>query len=186
MPEDSVLGGASAVRGPDAALRSRSPKGHVMCYGWLQDSIRDLIQSRWEVFDQLPYVLVTRIDSSEDMVSMLVTETIVQSEGACSLLGRSLLVGDARIVDIAQRYKLFSHFDEIWLYKEPPTIDIPEDVGIGPPLEPYAEAPSRELVDWFNASGCILGLGDGTGMSYVTKSREIAERLGDRQQGIAG
>ncbi len=152
-----------------------------MYYGWVQDSIYDLTESQWEVFDQLPYALVTRIDSSKDMASLLVTETIVHSEDACSLLGRSLLIGNAHLVKVAQRYELFSHFDEIWLYKERPTADIPQDVWLGPPLELCAQEPPVELLEWFNASGCILGLSDGTGMNYITNSQEIVDSLNKRQ-----
>lgn len=152
-----------------------------MYYAWLQDSIYDLTESHWEVFDRLPYALITRIDSSKDMASLLVTETIVHSEDACSLLGRSLLIGDAHLVDIARKYGLFSHYDEIWLFRERPTIDIPEGVGLGPPVEPCTEEPSQQLVDWFNATGCVLGLSDGTGMNYITNSKEIVDSLNKRQ-----
>lgn len=157
-----------------------------MYYGWLQDSIGDLVDSEWEVFDQLPYVLVTRLDSSDDTASLLMSETIVQSEDACSLLGRSLLIADSQLVRIDLRYGLFSHFDEIWLYKERPTIDIPDGLDLGPPLELGAEEPSQVLVDWFNASTCVLGLSDGTGMNYMTRSKAIVESLNNRQSKWSG
>lgn len=153
-----------------------------MYYGWLQDSIWDLIQSHWEVFDQLPYALVTCIDSSDNLKSTTVAPKIVVSEGSCSFLGRSLLVGDARIVDVAQRHTLFSHFDEIWLYPERPAVDKPLEVSIVSPLELSTDAPSREVLEWFNASGCVLGLGDGIGMNYLTTSKAIVESLNIRQQ----
>ena len=152
-----------------------------MYHGWLQDSICDLVESEWEIFDQLPYVLVTRLDSSADMASLRVTETIVESEDACGLLGRSLLIADSQLLRIDLRYGLFSHFDEIGLYKERPTMDIPEGLDLGPPLELGAEEPSQALVDWFNSSACVLGLSDGTGMNYMTSSKAIVESLNDRQ-----
>ncbi len=153
-----------------------------MYYGWLQDSIWDLIQSHWEVFDELPYALVTCIDSIEDMKSTITARKIVELEDSCSFLGHSLLVGDCRIVDVAQRYNLFSHFDEIWLYKDCPAIDKPQESSIVSPLELSTDAPSKDLMEWFNASGCVLGLGDGIGMNYMTTSKEIVQSLNIRQR----
>ncbi|MHC4464796.1 MAG: hypothetical protein ACYS30_25710 [Planctomycetota bacterium] len=153
-----------------------------MYNGWLQDSIWDLIQSNWEVFDKLPYALVTCIDSSEDMKSTITARKIVELEGSCSFLGRSLLVSDGRIVDVAQRYNLFSHFDEIWLYRDRPAVDKPTVFSIVSPLELSTDSLSRELLEWFDASGCILGLGDGIGMNYVTTSKEIVQSLNIRQR----
>lgn len=153
-----------------------------MYYGWLQDSIWDLIQSHWDVFDELPYSLVTCIDSSEDVKSTTTARKIFEFEASCSFMGRSLLVGDGRIVDVAKRYNLFSHFDEIWLYREHPVVDKPTGVSIVSPLELSTDAPSRDLLEWFDTSGCVLGLGDGIGMNYVTTSKEIVQSLSMRQR----
>ncbi len=116
------------------------------------------------------------------MKSTTIAKKIVELEDSCSFLGSSLLVGDSRIGDVAQRNNLFTHFDEIWLYKEHPVVDKPTGVSIVSPLELSTDAPSIDLLEWFDASGCVLGLGDGIGMNYVTTSKEIVQSLSMRQR----
>ena len=45
------------------------------------------------------------------------------------------------------------------------------------PVDLSVEAPSPQLVDWFNESHCVVGLGDGIGMNYMTTSTEVAHSL---------
>ena len=153
-----------------------------MYYGWLQDSIWDLTNSKWDVFSKFPYCLVTCIDSNFDVKSTITARRIVESEGFCNFLGSSLVIGDGRLLDVVQRYGLFSHFDEIWLYKHRPTMELPEVVGLASPFDLSTEEPPRELLDWFETSGCQLGLGDGMGMNYMTNCKEIVELLEARQR----
>jgi hypothetical protein len=94
-----------------------------MLCGWLQDSIWDLWDSDCRFFREVPYALVTCIDSSEDLTGT--GRAIVESENGCSILGTSLLVGNGALPDIALHYDLFSHFDEVWLYETRPTADKP-------------------------------------------------------------
>lgn len=153
-----------------------------MYYGWLQDSIYDLIKSHWEVFEELPYVLVTCRDSSTDVKSTVTATKIVELEDYYSFLGRSFLVSDGKIMEVVQRYNLFSHFDEIWLYRDRPTINKPAGISIVSPLDLSKDTPSCEILEWFNESGCVLGLGDGIGMNYITTSKEIVQSLNVRQR----
>jgi hypothetical protein len=116
------------------------------------------------------------------MKSTITAGRIIESEKSCSFLGSSLLVGDSKIICVEQRYKLFSHFDEIWLFEDHPDVDKPKEVSIVSPLELNKTIPSKELLDWFSASGCLLGLGDGMGMNYITTSEEIVQSLNAHQQ----
>lgn len=151
-----------------------------MYCGWFQDSILDLTHSKWEVFRKLPYCLVTCTDSTHDLKSITTAWEITEWEGSCSFLGRSLIIGDGKMLGYAR--SLFSHFDEIWLYEHRPTVEKPTEVSIVSPLELNRENPSGELLEWFGTSGCVLGLDDGIGMNYVTTSREILESLEARQR----
>ena len=152
-----------------------------MYYGWLQDSIWDLTESQWEAFGQFPFALVTCVDSTVDVKSTTTAKKIVESDSSCGYIGRSLLVGDARIVDVARRYQLFSHFDEVWLYKERPTADKPGAFSIVAPLDLNNDPLPEGLLKWFIVSGCILGLGDGIGMNYATTQKWIVDSLRERR-----
>jgi len=146
-------------------------------FGWLQDWIRHLVDSDWCVLKEFRYVLVTCTDSTGDVKSTTTARKTVESEDSCSFLGRSLVVGNARIIDVAVRYDLFSHFDEMWLYQEPPLVGKPPGTSIVSPVDLNTETPPKELLDWFVASNCLLGLGDGIGMNYLTASEKIVHAL---------
>lgn len=150
--------------------------------GWFQDSIRSLIQSDWEGFDELPYALVTHIDGSDDLKSMTTVRKIVDLEDSCVFLNDSLLVEDGRLVEVAHKYSLFSHYDEIWFYEERPVLAKPVGLSIISPLNLSRDFMSHDLLKWFDESGCVLGLGDGMGMNYITTSDEIHQLILIRQR----
>jgi len=153
-----------------------------MYYGWLQDSIRDLVESYWRVFRDAPYALVTCIDSSDDVRSLTTSRAIVQLEESSDFLDSSLLFSGGKIIDLARRYDLFNGFDEIWLYRKRPVVGKPHGFSIVSPLDLNTERPPGELLDWFTTSGCVLGLGDGIGMNYLTDSKDLVEWLNSRQR----
>jgi hypothetical protein len=154
-----------------------------MFYGWVEDKIWSLAKSNWQIFTELPWCLVTCIDSSPNVTFMMKAEGIHKWEGFCSFLGKGLIVSDGKILNVAKEYNLFNGFDEIWLFRNCPTVEKPDEVSIVPPPPDLSrDAPPKELLEWFNASGCIVGLGDGVGMNYMTTSREIVESLNTRQR----
>ena len=149
-----------------------------MYYGWIEDRIWYLEKSNWYVFYELPWCLVTCIDSSRNIKNLIPTKKIIaDGEESCSLLGDGLVVGNKRIIDVVRKYNLFNGFDEIWLYKNRPTIEKPEEVSIVSTLDLSKDKPSKKLLDWFEESDCVLGLGDGIGMNYITTSKEIERSL---------
>ncbi len=81
------------------------------------------------------------------------------------------------MVQVAQKYRLFSHFDEVWLYEDRPVVEKPNTFSIVPPIDLARDPPSKELREWFLDSRCILGLGDGIGMNYLTISEQIRKSL---------
>lgn len=154
-----------------------------MYYGWVEDRIRVLAKSRWRFFGELPWCLVTCIDGSRDVKGAMEGKGLAGWEGVCSVLGHGLVVGEGKILEVARAYELFNGFDEIWLFEARPTVEKPRGISIvPPPADLTAVAPPQELREWIEASGCVLGLGDGIGMNYITTSREIAEALTERQR----
>lgn len=153
-----------------------------MYSGWMEDRICDLAKTNWPIFRTLPWCLLTCIDSSHEVRSRIQAGRIAGWEGDCSFLGEALVVGEGKILELARAYKCFNGFDEIWLYENRPTMEKPKGISlIPPPIDLTAVAPSRELLEWVEASGCVLGLGDGIGMNYITPSKDIAESLTRRE-----
>jgi hypothetical protein len=122
------------------------------------------------------------VDSSPDVASIAKFHGIVERETSCSVLGNGLLIGDARVVDVSRSYNLFNGFDEIWLYEDRPTIVKPQSFSIVSPLDLNTDPLPQGLLEWFTTSACVLGLGDGCGMNYITTQKQIVDSLLARQQ----
>ncbi|UCD00240.1 MAG: hypothetical protein JSW66_10225 [Phycisphaerales bacterium] len=153
-----------------------------MYYGWVEDKICALAKADWAVFRKLPWCLVTCIESSHKVKSKMQAGQVAAWEGVCSFLGDGLVVGEGKILELARACNWFNGFDEIWFYEERPAVEKPKAISIiPPPVDLTAVVPSRELLEWIEVSGCVLGLGDGIGMNYITPSKEIAESLTNRE-----
>jgi hypothetical protein len=153
-----------------------------MYHGWLEDAIWALGESDWDIFHKLPYCLVTCVDSSPHVGFIATAEGIIDRETSCSVYGEGLLVCDARIAEVAERYKLLVPFCEMWLFEKPPKIEKPGTFSIVAPLNLNEDPLPEGLLEWFNASGCVLGLGDGIGLNYVTREKSILNSLMERQK----
>jgi hypothetical protein len=153
-----------------------------MYSGWVEEKISDLVKANRPVFRKLPWCLVTCIDSSHEVKSMMQSRGLTGWEGVCSFLGEALVIGEGKILELARACNFFNGFDEIWLYEQRPAMEKPKAVSIiPPPADLTAIAPSRELLEWVEVSGCALGLGGGIGMNYITPSKDIAESLTHRE-----
>jgi hypothetical protein len=150
-----------------------------MYYGWLEDAIWALAKDKCEGLRRFPYCLITCVDSNPDVKFM---DGIFTRETSCSVYGNGLLVRDAQIVEIGERYNLFNPFDEMWLFENPPTQEKPDTFSIVAPLDLNKDPLPQGLLEWFNASGCVLGLGDGIGLNYVTANKSIFDALLERQK----
>jgi hypothetical protein len=69
---------------------------------------------------------------------------------------------------------LFTGFDEVWCFREEPTLAKPDAVSIVAPLNLSTDAVPGDVADWMKSAGCALGLGDGIGMNYVCRDEQTA------------
>ena len=92
--------------------------------------------------------------------------------------GSGVLLSGQQTVSLAREYLLFTHFDEVWLFREAPMEPKPEGVSIVAPYNLSEVVPS-EVADWMWRSGCVVGLGDGEGLNYVTVDEGVARQLSE-------
>ena len=93
-------------------------------------------------------------------------------------VGSGVLLSGRQTVLLARKYLLFTHFDEVWLFRDEPLEPKPENVSLVlPPYNLNGEVPP-EVADWMYHSGCIVGLGDdGEGLNYVAIDERLARQL---------
>jgi hypothetical protein len=93
-------------------------------------------------------------------------------------VGSGVLLSGQQTIMLTRRYLLFTHFDEVWLFDEVPIEPKPERASIVAPYDLGEEVPT-EVADWMQHSGCIVGLGDGFGLNYVTVDEGVARLLSE-------
>jgi hypothetical protein len=140
--------------------------------------IADLVAERPEFIESFPFALITSLDSSPPTSLTNVQRALAEHVDGFREVGSGILLSGQQTVSLARKYLLFTHFDEVWLFREAPMESKPEGVRIVAPSNLSEEVPN-EVVDWMWRSGCVVGLGDGEGLNYVTVDEGVARQLSD-------
>jgi hypothetical protein len=155
------------------------PRQGFLHGGHKKDSfIADLVSERLEFIESFPFVLITSLDSSPPTSLTNVQRALAEYVDEFQEVGSGILLSGRQTLLLARRYHLFTHFDEVWLFREAPMEPKPERVSIVAPYDLSEEVPS-EVADWMWRSGCVVGLGDGEGLNYVTVDEGLARQLSD-------
>jgi hypothetical protein len=123
------------------------------------------------------HVLVTMIDSTPDTGRLLsLTSRLAASDIAYSRVADDVSLSAANLLEFARRNEeFFCGFDEMWLFRTPPVGDKPTGVRIT--SETDLRMADAELTAWMKSSECLLGLGDGSGLNFVTCDERVAALL---------
>ena len=146
-------------------------------------SVRSVISGAAVVFEELPFVLVTSIDSAVDLrqveVSRLMSRGLVGvNVGFVGDEARTgLLVAGAELLRWAEFDDLLVGFDEIWLFDAAPKTVPPLGCSLCEPVRLDEHEPSDEIISWMHQSGCLVGLGDGYGTNFIASDAAIAAAL---------
>lgn len=136
-------------------------------------SIGDLIDAFPKLMNEFSFVLITSLDSSNELDrDKMIRETSLPH----SFLGNGVLFEAKLIPELGRLDGFFSGFDEIWCYKQKITIPKPKEVYFIGPYSPTKPI-SNPVKQWMRESQCILGLGDGVGLNYITSERRIADLI---------
>jgi len=140
--------------------------------------IADLVSERPEFIESFPFALITSLDSSPPTSLTNVRRALNEHVDEFWEVGSGILLSGQQTISLAREYLLFTHFDEVWLFREPPMDPKPKGVSIVAPCDLSEDVPT-EVADWIQRSGCVVGLGDGEGLNYVTVDEGIARWLSE-------
>ncbi|WP_074304455.1 hypothetical protein [Singulisphaera sp. GP187] len=120
----------------------------------------------------MKYIYISCLDSLNDFRGNSIIDSILAASGVpYYLFGKGVVACLPIPRDTVD--KLFFGFDEAWFFgSKPPSIK-PCDIYIVEPC-PIDHLESSLVCDWMQQSGCILGLGDGLELNYVTTDAMIA------------
>lgn len=139
----------------------------------IDSSIDDVIGKFPELFDDFDWVLVTSLDSSRDLNK----DAMIQKTGLLHrFLGSGALFEGRAMRQLILADGMFSGFDELWCFRHEISIPMPTVVQLVGPLQINTGIPNA-VQTWMKQSKCVLGLGDGTGLNYITIDPAIAKLL---------
>lgn len=144
--------------------------------GCIDSSIEVLVEDYPEVVAQFPLALVTYIDSVPTTSLPSIQGILKESGRVAESLGTGILVPGDFVVELGHEHNFFNGFDEVWFYYQRPTEPKPENVVISGPRELRGAIPP-EVIKWTCSSYCLLGLGDGICLNYVTVDQGLADFL---------
>ena len=140
--------------------------------------IADLVSERPEFIESFPFALITSLDSSPPTSLTNVRRALNEHVDEFWEVGSGVLLSGQQTISLAREYLLFTHFDEMWLFGEAPIEPKPEGVSIVAPCD-LGEGVPTEVADWMWRSGCVVGMGDGEGLNYVTVDEDLARQLSE-------
>jgi hypothetical protein len=140
--------------------------------------IADLVEEHPEFIESFPFVLITSLDGSPPTSLRTVRRALAEHVDEFREVGSGVLLSGQQTIMLTHKYPLFSHFDEVWMFDEAPIEPKPERASIVAPYDLGEEVPT-EVADWMQRSGCIVGLGDGIGLNYVTVDEGVARLLSE-------
>jgi hypothetical protein len=141
--------------------------------------IADLVAEHPELIESFPFALITSLDSSPPTsLTNVRRRALTEHVDEFREVGSGVVLSGRQTVLLRRKYLLFTHFDEVWLFREVPIEPKPEGVRIIAPYNLSEEVPP-EVANWMYRSGCIVGLGDGDGLNYVTVDERVARRLSE-------
>ncbi|MEA2393294.1 MAG: hypothetical protein QOJ82_1185 [Solirubrobacteraceae bacterium] len=148
-------------------------------WGWLAElDIPTAVQTIDELDDGLHYVLISAIDSTFDVTELQSLFVHLHDIGASAVKVGHAVAVERRTFDALIKEEFFNGFDEVWLCRSIPQEPKPSDVRLTSDAQ-MVSAPSEAVGEWMCKVGCLLGLGDGAGLNFVTVDGRIASALHD-------
>ena len=147
-----------------------------MWVGHIDASIANLVTDIPDLITRFPFVLITCIDSSRELRKLKTTKKIVEKYPGCQFVNNNLLMSGTLFTEISHSQHLLNGFDEIWLSFVLPVEAVPGEFWMVSPRNIVNDIPPG-LAEWMKRTGCIIGMGDGTGLNYVTEEVAISELL---------
>lgn len=146
--------------------------------GRLSDlTVREWISENHSDISELPFVLISSIDSDRQVSSMpwVLARRLADPEWALSVF--PLVISGRAAVLLLDDRNLFTGFDELWIPGVMPVPEPPDDASLVAPLELDVESPPA-IWTWLDFSKCRLGVGDGYGTNFIVADSALGTRLG--------
>ncbi len=115
IPTES--GKKALTRSPKDLPSTGMPNKIMLPYevGWIDTTIHDFLLGLDECSSSITYALITCLDSSLDVASLVNKSSTLRAFGEDSkVVGKGILLTTRRLLAIERRTRIFFGFDEVW------------------------------------------------------------------------
>jgi hypothetical protein len=145
--------------------------------GWLASSISDSLDLFASAPENLPYALITCLDSNTEPASLLKKSPLLRSVAHLAKpVGAAIGLPAEALLAANTQASLFFGFDEVWFFPNDQIKPKPNAAWIVGPRR-IDRKTMRKLGPWMTSNNCLLGLGDGDGLNLAIKAGGMAKHL---------
>jgi hypothetical protein len=145
--------------------------------GWIDTTIHDFLLDINEPPSSMAYALITCLDSSFEVASMLEqSKHLNRLQRKCHIVGQGILLTSRQLLAAERHDRIFFGFDEVWFFSHSEVRPKPENLVLTGP-EKASPHDVEQYSEWMRSSNCSLGLGDGAGMNFCLRVRGVARYI---------
>jgi len=158
-----------------SAEASHEPAFHA---GWIDEGNVVEALERLLPRDGMTWCYISCVDSTPDVYSSPMLHEFMDraaDAGDAERVGQGVAVRGALLRSMLAGH-FFNGFDEVWLCHDLPQTPKPEEVILTSERPAYRQGLAR-VQPWLQANRCLVGLGDGDGLNFVTLEPSVASQL---------
>ena len=144
--------------------------------GCLEARVGAIVAGRGSWLSGFQFALITSLDSNTNLRRVRAVTQAMDKWVECRFLGDGLVMPVDLLPKVAD-LDLLTGFDEVWFFQNEPSLPKPAGVSLVGPVRLDVDQTPPLLGDWMEESSCELGLGDGTGLNFVTHRKDIAAAI---------
>lgn len=140
--------------------------------GHIQSSVGEVVLNFARALQQERFVLITSVDSQHNLKACV---DVCALDPSAIYIEGGMLTSPQVLVRAAEAGTL-NGFDEVWVVSKRPA-SRPSAAAILVCPRDLDRDDAEQAVDWFEANGGVLAIGDGDGLNFIANSEDLALKI---------
>jgi len=150
--------------------------------GRLSASIADVVDSGFELLPNFEMAAITLLEGAERPAEWPTIRRRLRSEGIRAQSLRGVIMLEPGELERFSELGLFRGLDELFIMPDWDDEFEPFPGRVSSDIQCFNEGSPLGLEEWMMDAGCLLALGDGSGLNFATFDKKLATMLKDHFQ----